>query len=124
MIKLFKSTLLFQIIYWDEQSIYMEHRFIDPKDGFINCIAVCKQRLINCSAEEIINCLDRNELNSIRLGSPLPSKENPSQDELQQYDNVVLTEIGYGSDKPNAPLHIQKWIEYNEISSKDLRREC
>lgn len=108
-----------QIIYWDEQSIYMEHRFIDPKDGFIHCIAVCKQRLVNCSAEEIITSLERKESSEIQ-----PSKENPSQEELPQYDNVVLTEMAFSSTRPTVPLHIQKWIEYNEISSKSLRNEC
>lgn len=104
----------------------MEHRFIDPKDNFINCIAVCKQRLVNCSSDEIITSLFKNELSGIQevYPSTLPPKENASQDELQPYDNVVLTEMPYYLEKPNIPLHIQKWIEYNEISSKDLRREC
>lgn len=45
------------IIYWDDQFIYMEHRFVSTVDGFIHCIAVCRQRLIGVSADEVINCL-------------------------------------------------------------------
>lgn len=100
----------------------MEHRFIEPKDGFINCIAVCKQRLINCSAEEIISYLDRSELCGNQMSLSLPSKENTVQE--QQNDNIVLTEMGYSLERPKIPLHIQKWIEYNEISSKELRKQC
>lgn len=46
-----------RIIYWDHQSIYMEHRFLSPADGFIHCVAVCRQRVINCSAEDVIEVL-------------------------------------------------------------------
>lgn len=35
----------------------MEHRFIGPSDGFVHCVALCKQRLTNCSVEEIMNIL-------------------------------------------------------------------
>lgn len=46
-----------KIIYWDHQSIFMEHRFIAPKDGFIHCVAICRQRVINCSADDVVGQL-------------------------------------------------------------------
>jgi hypothetical protein len=45
-----------KINYWDEQSIYMEHKFVG-KDGFIHAIAICRQRLTEVSAEEIMEVL-------------------------------------------------------------------
>lgn len=35
----------------------MEHRFITPSDGFIRAIAICRQRLLNCSADTVIGAL-------------------------------------------------------------------
>jgi acyl-CoA thioesterase FadM len=46
-----------RIVYWDDQSIFMEHRFIGPTDGFIHCIALCRQRMIDCSAEDVMATL-------------------------------------------------------------------
>lgn len=46
-----------KIIYWDQQSIYMEHRFLSRTDGFINCVAICRQRVINASADDVISTL-------------------------------------------------------------------
>lgn len=46
-----------QIIYWDEKSVFMEHRFITPSDGFVRAIAICRQRLLDCSAEAVIGSL-------------------------------------------------------------------
>lgn len=43
----------------------MEHRFIG-KDDFVHAIAFCRQRLINCSAEHVMEML----LNA----SPAPEK--------------------------------------------------
>jgi acyl-CoA thioesterase FadM len=45
-----------KITYWDDQSIFMEHRFVG-RDSFIHAIAICRQRLINCSAEDIMDIL-------------------------------------------------------------------
>ena len=45
---------MFQIIYWDSKALYMEHRFITPKDEFVRAIAICQQRVINCNAEDIM----------------------------------------------------------------------
>lgn len=49
--------MFFQIIYWDEKSFFMEHRFITPSDGFIRAIAICRQRLLDCSADTVIGAL-------------------------------------------------------------------
>ena len=46
--------VLFQIIYWDSKAVYMEHRFITPKDDFVRAIAICQQRVISCNADDIM----------------------------------------------------------------------
>ena len=51
---LFALCVLFQIIYWDSKAVYMEHRFITPKDDFVRAIAICQQRVITCNAEDIM----------------------------------------------------------------------
>lgn len=35
----------------------MEHRFISPSDGFIHCIAMCKQRVTSCSVDDVITTI-------------------------------------------------------------------
>lgn len=56
-IKPFKTFhITTKIVYWDEQSIFMEHRFVG-KDDFVHAIAFCRQRLINCSAEHVMEIL-------------------------------------------------------------------
>lgn len=35
----------------------MEHRFITTNDGFIRAIAICRQRLLNCTADSVMNAL-------------------------------------------------------------------
>jgi len=35
----------------------MEHRFITTSDGFIRAIAICRQRLLDCTADSVIGAL-------------------------------------------------------------------
>lgn len=44
-------------MYWDDKTIFMEHRFITPSDGFVRAIAICRQRLLDCNAEAIVGAL-------------------------------------------------------------------
>lgn len=46
-------TITTKVIYWDSQGIYLESRFVGG-DGFIHAIAICKQRVTNCSADEVM----------------------------------------------------------------------
>ncbi|KAJ8931733.1 hypothetical protein NQ314_015320 [Rhamnusium bicolor] len=95
-IKLFsRYYITTKIIYWDEQSIYMEHRFITPTDNFINAIVLCKTRLTNCNADQIITDL----------------LVNSSSCDIESAK----------TQKPEKTLELAKWIESNEISSSFLR---
>ncbi|XP_065351507.1 protein THEM6 [Cloeon dipterum] len=94
-----------KIVCWDDKSVFMEHRFITPKDKFINAIVVCRQRIIDCNAEEVMKDL---------LGKARGCKK-PSAD--------IAVESPF--ERPEVPAHIQKWIEFNDLSSANLRKnEC
>ncbi|KAK5643136.1 hypothetical protein RI129_006981 [Pyrocoelia pectoralis] len=82
-----------KIMCWTEQDIYMEHRFVNPCDNFVNAIAIVKIRLINCSVEDVMK-------------------------DLLEKVGVDSSQI-----KPKIPLEVAKWIESNEISSTILRTE-
>lgn len=105
----------------------MEHRFIRPSDQFIHCIAICRQRIIDCSAEDVMAELlspktaqlqaSRNTLSStISLDHNIAST---NVDQNMAENGQVRTKL-----KPDLPAEIQKWIEYNDLSSKNLRQNC
>lgn len=76
-----------KINYWDEQSIFMEHRFVG-KDDFIHAIAICRQRLINCSAEHVMEVL---------MG---PMSASSSMEKLENGDMTRM--------KPEMPLEVRR----------------
>jgi hypothetical protein len=96
----YRISFLLQVIYWDPASIYMEHRFITPKDDFVRAIAVCKQRVLGVNVDEIMQ----------ELLSTWPNEK------------VGTPERGYA--KPDIPLEVLRWDEANQISSANLRNGC
>lgn len=122
-----RFQIISRIIYWDDQSVYMEHRFVSPADQFIHCIAICRQRIIDCSADEVMNELlspktaqlqaSRNTLSStVSLEHAIAST---NVDQNMAENGQVRSKL-----KPDLPPEIQKWIEYNDLSSKNLRQNC
>lgn len=77
----------------------MEHRFITPKDDFVRAIAICRQRLIGVSAEDVMQDL----MSGKATGGVDPER---------------------GLEKPECPLEVLRWNESNEISSANLRNGC
>lgn len=90
-------TISSRIIYWDENSIYMEHRFVCRSDSFVNAIVHCRQRVINCNVEEIMGELLAKQ-----------AKDNPGAQEAPRL-------------KPECPLEIHHWMQANHVSSANLR---
>uniref|UniRef100_A0A8D9F207 Protein THEM6 n=1 Tax=Cacopsylla melanoneura TaxID=428564 RepID=A0A8D9F207_9HEMI len=87
-----------RIVYWDNNSIYFEHRFITVKDQFVCAIAYVKQRITNFDVEEMMRqFIDKNVV----------TNEN---------GNTVIN-------KPPIPLEIQKMIDLEEASSAQLKSE-
>lgn len=111
-----------RIVYWDNQSIFMEHRFISPSDGFIHCIALCRQRVIECSVEDVMATLLKASATATSSTECLDRLENGSST-----GGAII--VGNGSEyvcklKPEMPQEVAKWLEWNEISSASLRNEC
>ncbi|KAK0180750.1 hypothetical protein PV327_003101 [Microctonus hyperodae] len=90
-----------KIIYWDEKSIFMEHKFITPKDDFVRAIAICRQRLLECSAETVLATL-------LQRGVKQNTNVEPN---VAQVTNI----------RPEIPPEVASWLESNDISSATLR---
>ncbi|CAG9765471.1 unnamed protein product [Ceutorhynchus assimilis] len=92
-IKIFsKYCISTKIVYWDNQNVYLEHKFITHKN-FVNAISLCKLRFVKVDVEELMQ----------NLMETLPK-------------NVE----GCVRQKPLKPLELEKWIESNQISSENL----
>ncbi|XP_050544138.1 protein THEM6-like [Daktulosphaira vitifoliae] len=86
-----------RIVYWDQSSIYMEHRFVSRGDDFINAIVLCRNRVINCDVNQLMEEL-------IAEGA----KKCPGNTEAPRT-------------KPECPLEVHHWIQSNLVSSANLR---
>ncbi|ENN82072.1 protein THEM6 [Dendroctonus ponderosae] len=96
-IKIFtKYRITTQVIYWDNQNIFIEHRFITNR-SFVNAIALCRIRLVNVDADEFMKDMMLN----------LPKQVADVEPARKQ--------------KPTMPPELEKWMESNQISSLRLR---
>ncbi|XP_016962985.1 protein THEM6 [Drosophila biarmipes] len=149
-----RFNIVSRIIYWDEQSLFMEHRFVRPSDKFVHCIAICRQRVIDVSMEAVMaELLPRTSSNGFRATAS-PSLAAPSSSAAAAAGGISnpamdtsLAENGHGTNgggasavagagatpataahclklKPSLPPELSKWIEYNDMSSKNLRSGC
>ncbi|XP_055531017.1 protein THEM6 [Wyeomyia smithii] len=115
-----RFTISSKIVYWDDQSIFMEHRFLGSSDRFIHCIALCRQRVIECSVEDVMATL-------LKSSTAHMDKSTDCLDKLEsgvysRGDTVVMN--GTSRLKPQLPMEVAKWLEWNDISSTNLRSEC
>lgn len=109
----------------------MEHRFISLKDSFVHCIAICRQRILNCSTEDIMMTLlaipsepsSALKKPSSSSSSTTNNQQNGTHDITSGIDTIENGDVNIKL-KPEMPLDIAKWMEYNEISSKNLRNGC
>ncbi|XP_049297840.1 protein THEM6 [Anopheles funestus] len=118
-----RFTISSRIVYWDNQSIFMEHRFLGGTDGFIHCIALCRQRVMQCSVEDVMATLLKSGIAVQSTPKKLPATTTSSTECLEK------VETGTGVDsaslsKPDLPPEVAKWLEWNDISSASLRSEC
>ncbi|XP_034490584.1 protein THEM6 [Drosophila innubila] len=147
-----RFKIISRIIYWDEQSLFMEHRFVRPSDKFVHCIVICRQRVIDVSMDAIMSELlpktsttplqaSRHTLSStaslhpVGMGTattvPAAALE-ASQAENGHVASTTTTGTTMGTTtttslaklKPPLPPELCKWIEYNDMSSKNLRSGC
>lgn len=96
-IKLFSVyRITSRIVYWDQNSIYMEHRFVSRNDSFVKAIVYGKQRVVKCNVDEVMTEL-------------MKSAAANSENTLAIYQ------------KPDCPPEIAFWIESTIASSNKLR---
>lgn len=113
-----------RIVYWDEQSIYMEHQFVSPRDGFVHCVALCRQRVIDCSAANVIAEL----LQQQPVGKAPTTTTTTTADSGTPMTQLNATVSGgaaattAGKMLPDLTPEVAKWIEYNDLSSASLRQ--
>lgn len=85
-------TITTKVIYWDSQGIYLESRFVGS-DGFVHAIAICKQRVTECSAEEVME----------ELLKETPTDSTTSE-KLENGDLIKL--------KPEIPLEVSELVKH------------
>lgn len=95
-------TIRSRIVYWDANSVYMEHRFVSRGDDFVNAIVHCRQRVINCDVDrlmaELLAAADEAGKRDGDAEAPAPPRT-----------------------KPECPLEVHHWIQSNRVSSTNLR---
>ncbi|XP_001354842.2 protein THEM6 [Drosophila pseudoobscura] len=152
-----RFKIVSRIVYWDDQSLFMEHRFLRPSDKFVHCIAICRQRVIDVSMDAVMaELLPRTASDHFRptererhvapvSGASLQPMgaaggiSNPAMDQSSLAENghavpaaaaattptATVTALGHCAKlKPSLPPDLSKWIEYNDMSSKNLRSGC
>lgn len=98
-IKLFTQyRITSKVVYWDHDSIYMEHRFVTKHDKFVRAIVYGKQKVVKCSVEQVMAELMKN---------PPANAKNKLTGQVRQ--------------KPPCPMEIRLWIESSHVSSNKLR---
>ena len=122
-------------MYWDQQTIFMEHRFISPKDQFVRAIVMCRQRLIDCNAEDVMaELLARSNVKEITVpcaaghgctgGVANPAVVIEMEPEDKNPVSLPAPPTNPRNGKPSMPLEVSKWLESIEVSSSNLRNGC
>uniref|UniRef100_A0A182IQ57 Protein THEM6 n=1 Tax=Anopheles atroparvus TaxID=41427 RepID=A0A182IQ57_ANOAO len=122
-----RFTITSRIVYWDNQSIFMEHRFVGGTDGFIHCIALCRQRVMQCSVDDVMAALLKSGIGlQTAVVGPKKPPVTSSTEYLDRAENGASGVAGEPASlsKPDLPPEVAKWLEWNEISSACLRGEC
>lgn len=115
-----------RIVYWDEQSIYMEHQFVSPRDGFVHCVALCRQRVIDCSAADVIGTLLQQHVIKTSTTTAMESSAGGTAMTQLTASGASATTASAtttpGKMLPDLTPEVAKWIEYNDLSSASLRQ--
>ena len=58
-----------KILGWDEKAFYLEQRFVSKKDGFVSAVMLCRQNVVRCSPESIIEYVCKRKVSNGRRWS-------------------------------------------------------
>lgn len=102
----------------------MEHRFVTTNDGFVRAIAICRQRLLDCSAEAVMAVLlDRGgkanggleagitPTNVCLLFSINRIRHRSCRTTRYYNNNAIFTFVKFNFDSLIVCLHIKIWIQ-------------
>lgn len=81
-----------RIVYWDEATLFIEHRFVTPDDGFVRAIIYAQLKVMQCDLQKVMDEL------------------------LSRWADKVKV-----PPKPECPEEIRLWTESSRVSSLKLR---
>lgn len=55
-----------KVVGWDEKAFYLEQRFVSKKDGFVSAVMLCRQNVVHCSPERIIEFVCKKKVSNSR----------------------------------------------------------
>lgn len=58
-----------KVLGWDEKAFYLEQRFVSKKDGFVSAIMLCRQNVVHCSPETIIEFICKKKVREVAASS-------------------------------------------------------
>lgn len=58
-----------KVLGWDEKAFYLEQRFVSKKDGFVSAVMLCRQNVVKCSPETIIEFVCKRKVSEHRSQS-------------------------------------------------------
>lgn len=65
-----------RIVTWDDKAFYLEQRFVSTKDGLVCAVMYCKQSIICCSPDKIMQHLCKRKVRSERVDALTQRKNN------------------------------------------------
>lgn len=55
-----------KVLGWDEKAFYLEQRFVSKADGFVSAVMLCRQNVVRCSPETIIEFVCKRKVRNSR----------------------------------------------------------
>jgi hypothetical protein len=50
-------SFVFQLVYWDDKSIYLEQQFVTLRDGFVRAVVLSKQNIVGVNVDDLMTKL-------------------------------------------------------------------
>ena len=108
-----------KVIGWDEKAFYLEQRFVSKRDGFISAVMLCRQNVVRCSPEQIIEFVCKRKV-GVNLRFILFYVQCFFVCLLCVCARVcVYVQITC----PEFPEDLKHWLDYISASSQALRAE-
>ena len=110
-----------KVIGWDEKAFYLEQRFVSKRDGFISAVMLCRQNVVRCSPEQIIEFVCKRKVGVLRnqgLSCVLSMLFS-----LFIVCVCVCVCVCVQITCPEFPEDLKHWLDYISASSQALRAE-